>query len=196
MPIFDSDETTVYEISKLYESDGTADHQIGKVYDDNGTTNYLIYNAEELIYTNGVQNYTLSKTESGSGSSELTFNTDNFYIRAAGAYGTGGRSISALTTDKIDVTNYNTLHIKCKGKASAYDSGNNFCAVLTTFLGSNPFIDTSYKMDLSGSDSSTVREVVLDISSVTGSYHIGVAVASYQLYDASNSGYVYQIWLD
>lgn len=196
MPIYDNDGTTDYLIAKVYDNDGTTDYQIGSVYDNDGTTDYLIYKAEELIYTNGVQNHALSKTESGSGSSELTFNTDNFYIRAAGAYGTGGRSISALTTNKIDVTSYNTLRVKCKGKASAYDRSNNFCAVLTTFLGSNPFIDTSYKVNLSGSDSSTVREVVLDISSVTGSYHIGVAVASYQMNDASNSGYVYQIWLD
>lgn len=176
------------QIGKLYKGNV----QIGKVY--KGST--LVYTAEELIYTNGVQNHTLKKTESGSGSSELTFNSDNFYIRATGSYGNGGRSISALTANKIDVTNFSTLHIKCKGKANDYNSSNNFCAALTTFLGSNPFIDTNYKVDLSGSDYDSVREVTLDISKVTGSYHIGVAVASYQLYDYSNSGYVYQMWLD
>ena len=196
MPIYDTDGTVNYEISKIYNNDGTTDYQIGKVHDDDGTANYVIHSAEELIYTNGVQNHALSKTESGSGSSELTFNSDNFYISAAGSYGTGGRSISALTANKIDVTDFNTLHVKCKGKANAYDSSNNFCAVLTTFLGSNPFVDTSCKVNLSGSDNTTVREVTLDISAVTGSYHIGVATASYQLNNAANSGYVYRIWLD
>ena len=196
MPIQDWNGTAASEIKTLQDWDGTAAHKIGKVYDNDGTANNLIYSAEELIYTNGVQNHPLSKTESGSGSSELTFNSDNFYIRAAGSYGTGGRSISALTANKIDVTDFNTLHVKCKGKANAYDSSNNFCAVLTTFLGSNPFIDTSCKVNLSGSDTTTVREVTLDISAVTGSYHIGVAAASYRLNNAANSGYVYQIWLD
>ena len=196
MPIRDWNGTTASEIKKIQDWNGTAAHVIGGIYDWNGTTQTLIYKAEELIYTNGVQNHTLAKTESGSGSSELTFNTDNFYISAAGNYGTGGRSISALTNNKIDVSNFSTLHIKCKGKASGYDSSNNFCAVLTTFKGSNPFIDTSYKVNLSGTDSTTVREVTLDISGVTGSYHIGVAVASYQLYNAANSGYIYQVWLD
>ena len=158
--------------------------------------NVIVWRAEELIFTKGVQNTPLTKTESGSGSSELTFNTDNFYIRANGSYGNGGRSISALTTNKINVTDFSTLHIRCKGNASGYDSNNNFCAVLTPFKGSNPFIDTSYKVNLSGNDSDTIREVTLDISKITGSYHIGVAVAAYQLYDYSNSGYIYDIWLD
>lgn len=158
--------------------------------------NVIVWRAEELIYTKGIQNHSLSRTESGAGSSELSYNTDHFYIRANGSYGNGGRSISVLTSNKIDVTDFSTLHIRCKGKASDYNSSNNFCAVLTNFLGSNPYIDTNYKVDLSGSDSDTVREVTLDISNVKGSYHIGVAVASYQMYDYSNSGYVYDIWLD
>lgn len=48
-PIYDSDGTTTYQITKLYDFNGTTTAQIGKVYDNDGTTNSLIYSAETVL---------------------------------------------------------------------------------------------------------------------------------------------------
>ena len=173
-------------IGKLYKGS----NQIGKVY--KGST--LIYTAEELIYTNGTQNYTLTVTEIDRNNSYVTFNSDSFYIQAQGSYGNGGSHISALTSTKIDVTSYDTLHIICQGSASGFDTSNAFYAALSTSLGSNPLSHSSgYNFDLR---SSSKAELTFDISSITGSYYIGVCANAYQLYDYSSNGTVYQIWLD
>lgn len=152
-----------------------------------------VWSAEELIYTNGVQNHELTITEIDRNEAYVTFNSDNFYIYAKGKYGTGGSHISALTTEKIDVTDYSTLHFVTNGSANEFTSSNAFYGVLSTVLGSDPYEHNNGAVNLSGANG---EDRTIDLTNITGSYYIGVACNAYQYGDISNSGTVYQIWLD
>ena len=177
MPIFDSDETTVYEISKLYESDGTVDHQIGKVYDNDGTTDYLIYSAETEFLNGSSYDSLTGGWGFNQGAKTSTLESTGLRI-----YPVGG----AYTKNAIDLTPYKTLLFDVQCADGGTGGGG-----LTTWVGYTKATDQSYNASNVTAKLTSANRYThsIDVSNVTGSFYIGARCSNY----ADIPMYVYSI---
>ena len=184
MPIYDNDGTTNYEIGKLYDNDGTADHQIGKVYDNNGTANSLIYEAELMIYQNGVYDSSTGGFVKYEAKNSGGFSITSTYLRIfADRYDTVGGNTWVRTINPIDLTNFSTLTF------TAYRNSTH--SSVTTTVG----FDTSTSVawanptyNVSVGYNTTGVNYTLDVSNLSGNYYLhfammaGYAADDYYLY--------------
>lgn len=200
MPIRDWNGTTSTEIGTLYDNNGTTSAQIGNVYNHDGTANHLIYSAEQVVYSYG--SAVLPMTNATYDNAGITANSDNTSVWAAGVYGASSAMVTWWTTDAIDLTSWNTITFIVKGAAYGndgleYTNGNHFIGVASNSYGRELSKYTKY-VNLNPTSSSaadTKRTITLDISALTGSYHVGAALTAYRLYNYQNVGYVYSIIL-
>lgn len=157
------------------------------------------------LYTYGVQNVEWTGVGGGYGSGSTTFGY-SVALSATGSYGNGGRYQSMYTKNKIDLTEYTKLKVVVSGYAYGHEG-----LVLDGMREDNGFfrmgitdgVDCNIKNNAYSNtininptvETSDAREVVMDISGITGKYYIGICMMAYRLYDYSNSGYVYSVSL-
>ena len=157
------------------------------------------------LYDYGTQNIGWVAAEGGYGSGSTTFNSNSVKLDSTGLYGSGGRYQSMYTQGKINLTEYTKLKVVVSGWAS-----NNEGLVLDGMSEHNGF----FRMGITNGHSANIkdtavrtinlnpktetnakREVIMDISDITGEYYIGICIMAYRLYVYSNSGYVYSVSL-
>lgn len=82
------------------------------------------------------------------------------------AMSVGGKGVSASTVNKIDLTDFNTLHVNILSNTSAGNRG-------TLFVASDRTTTVSL-VDIGG----VIGEAILDISGLNGEYYLGVGIYS------------------
>lgn len=158
------------------------------------------------LYNYGIQNVEWVAVGGGYGSGSTTFNSNSVKLDSTGSYSNGGRYQSMYTKNKIDLTEYTKLKAVVSGYS--YDTiqngneNNGFFRMgitdgqnanikqnsFTNTISINPLVTTSELTN-------ELREVVMDISNITGEYYVGICLYSYRMYDYTDTGNVYSVSL-
>ena len=179
------------EIGKLYKGS----NQIGKAYKGS----ILLYQAEMPLYSNGTQDVAWVGQGGGYGDGQVTFRTSDVELKATGIYGSGSRRQAMITSKKIDLTTWNTIRVVVSGYDGylRYTEIDNFILGLTSAPTAIIYETAAFKVNLNPpSLTKEKREVIIDISSVSGEYHIGIGLAAYKMYDYTDTAYVYSVILE
>lgn len=132
------------------------------------------------IYDNGIQFFTISKSSSGG---SVIFNATNIYVSE---YNT---EVVAATDNMIDITGFKTLNIQWKLSTSV-EGGTLFYIGASTSRTGTVYNAYSWLKN----SSTTAITTSVDISSLSGSYYIKVAI--HDNVSTSGSAYIYKIWLE
>ncbi len=160
---------------------------------------YAKWDPSLLIYDNGVRYVPLSTQSVWISGTTSNCSEISNSLYSTSVYSGGG--CAWYTTNKIDVTNYSTLHIYVKSVTKSMSHGGHvrfgLTNSLTTIYGGAYCADTASqcytKPDGCGIGTYTNFEKTLDISKYTGSYYL--YFPTYANED-SETVYISKIWLD
>lgn len=152
--------TAATQIKKRYAHNGTTAKQVKKKYAHNGTTAVLVYSADGNIFPD--------MAWTGQGANTGTVSSSS--LKVILPRGSGKTNSSCRTTSKVDLTNYSKITFVVS-QYNNVSSGGHFSVGIDNDTTTHTQ-DSFYKYkSVTGTGTLT-----LDVSGVTGSYYIAIAV--------------------
>lgn len=158
-----------------------------------------VWTAETPLYTYGVQDVAWVGTGDGYGSGSVTFNDDYVELKSTGSYSNGARRQAMFTAEKIDLTDYDTIKVIVSGYDGylRYTSADCFVLGVTDSIHAKVYENSVAKINLNPeAKTDEIREVIMDISSLSGEYYIGISLSAYKMYDKTDTARVYSVILE